>query len=192
MSMFSNGFKFALVASATAALMACGGGSTTEPANKVATTDASVNVGTANGPAVAATLSGETFSFPSGIAGFGTTAATTLKITAGSPATFEMKSGADTATGTLTFGSCILTIVTGSGNVFVPGTTVSDSACNILIGTRGVVANGTASNRTVTLTLGSSRGTVTVPVTLNPDGTVLVKGGTLGTTPTVVPTGAGG
>jgi hypothetical protein len=191
MSMFSNGLKFALVASATAALMACGGGSTTEPANKVATTDASVNVGTANGPAVAATLSGETFSFPSGIAGFGTTAATTLKITAGSPATFEMKSGADTATGNLTFGSCTLTIVTRSGFTTSPAT-ISDDACNILISIRGVVANGTASNRTVTWTLGGSRGTVTVPVTVNQDGTVLVKGGTLGTTPTVVPTGAGG
>jgi hypothetical protein len=191
MSMFSNGFKFALVASATAALMACGGGSSTPDAFKIATADASVNVGTANGPAIAAAVSGDTFTFPSGIAGFGTTASTTLKVTAGSPATFEAKSGADTATGNLTFGSCIFTVVTKSGT-FSQTTGFTDSACNMLIATNGASANGTATPRRITWSLSGSQGTATLPVTVNTNSTVLVNGKAFGTAPVVVPTGAGG
>lgn len=194
MSMFSNGFKFALVASATAALMACGGGSSTPDAYKVATADLTVPVGTDNGPGTTASISGSTFSFPAGVAALGTTAATTIKLTAASPnSTFEAKTGADTATGDFTYGSCIFTVKTTTNAALWPvGTIAVVNPCTYIIGTLGASANGVAAPRQLTLNLNGSRGTVTVPVTVNPSGAVLVNGGTFGSAGLVVSTGAGG
>ncbi len=192
--MFSNGFKFALVASATAAMMACGGGSTSEPANKVATADVTVPVGPANGPSTTASLSGQTFSFPSGVAPLGTTGATTIKLTAASPtASFEAKTGADTATGDFTYGSCIFTVKTSTNAaLWAIGTVATVNNCSYTIRTAGQRADGVAQLRAVLFNLGSSIGTATVSVAINPDSTLLVNGGTFGSAPIIVPTGAGG
>jgi hypothetical protein len=193
MSMFSNGFKFALVASATAALMACGGGSSTPDAFKIATADATVAVGTANGASTTAAISGSTFSFPAGVAPLGTTAATTIKLTSGTADSFEAKTGNATATGTFAYGSCIFTVLTSTDAALWPvGTVVTVPACTYSINTAGASANGTPTPRTLTLTLGTSKGTTTVPVTVNVGGSVLVNGKAFGTAPIVVPTGAGG
>lgn len=193
MSMFSNGFKFALVASATAALMACGGGNSTPAASKVATADLTVPVGPTNGQGTTASISGQTFSFPAGVAALGTAGATTIKLTVGEPSKFEAKTGADTATGDFTYGSCIFTVKTTTNAALWPvGTVAVVNPCQYIIGTLGARADGVPTPRLLTLNLNGSKGTVTVPVTVNADNTVLVNGGTFGNTPLVVPTGAGG
>jgi hypothetical protein len=193
MSMFSNGFKFALVASATAALMACGGGSSTPDAFKIATANATVAVGTANGASTTGAISGSTFTFPAGVAPLGTTTATTIKLTSGTPDSFEAKRGSATATGTFSYGSCIFTVLTSTDAALWPvGTVVTVPNCSYTINTIGASANGTATPLPVTLILGASNGTTTVPVTVNVNGSVLVNGRPFGTAPIVVPTGAGG
>jgi hypothetical protein len=193
MSMFSNGFKFALAASATAALMACGGGSSTPDAYKIATADASVLVGTTNGASTTAAISGTTFSFPAGVAPLGTTAVTTIKLTSGTPDSFEAKTGASTASGPFSYGSCIFTVATSNDTALWPvGTVVTVPNCTYTIPTAGASANGTATPLNLALTLGTSKGTASVPVTVNVNGSVLVNGKPFGTAPIVVPTGAGG
>lgn len=195
MSMFSNGFKFALVTSATAALMACGGGSST-PA-RVASTDTTLTVGPSTGVAATAAVSGKTFSFPNGSLG-GTTAATVTLTSGvgGANSTFELKSGADTVTGDYTYGSCIFTIKTTSNATLYPvGKVVTYNPCSFVVSTAGATADGVATSRNVTFDLGrggKSSGPI-FPVTVNPDGSILVGGLNFGVSATLVAgTGAGG
>lgn len=191
MSMFSKGFKFALVASATAALLACGGGSSS-PA-RVASTNTTLAISPASGPAATAAVSGKTFSFPDGALG-GTTAAT-IKLTSGATSTFELKSGADTVTGDYTYGSCIFTIrTTTNSSIYPVGKVVTYDPCLFTVSTAGATADGVATPRNVTFILGNIQSSgLSFPVTVNPDGTLLVSGLNFGVSATLVAgTGAGG
>lgn len=179
MRMFSKGFKFALVASATAALMACGGGSST-PAPLVAASNTTVAVAPANGSAVTTAVSGQTFSFPVGL--LGSTTGATLKLTSGTTSTFEMKTGADTVGGTFTYGSCIFTVTsTTNAAKYAVGEVFVYNPCEFTVATAGATANGVATGRNVSIRLGRSTGSLessllNLPVTVNADGSVTIGG----------------
>lgn len=185
--MNTKSLKWVLAASAAAVLVACGGGS--DP----------VLVATANvvAPATASTgaaLVGQTFTFPSGAAELGTTGTTTLAVTGTAAAqSATVASAGQTASGPMTYGSCILTITTSTfpaSSALGLGKTLIINPCNITVATSGATANGSSSNRNVSLVLGSSTSSgLVVPVVLNTNGSVSLGGVTLGTVAVTPTTG---
>lgn len=167
---------------AAAALVACGGGSA--EATKVAAADVTVVVNPTTGAAATAGVSGQAFTFSSGVAEFGTTAATTVQVTSGvgtAPAAFEIKSGTGTATGDYTFGSCIFTIKVSTIPSVVVGTTIIVNPCSYSVPTAGKTANGLVLDVTKKWVLGTSVATIPVKLIINTDGSVLVDGKAFGT-----------
>lgn len=168
--------KFAaLAAVSVAALVACGGGGS-DPV-MVAAGDTTINVA----PAVAAAVANTDFTFASGVAALGTTAATTVKFTSTSttPA-FSISSGANTATGTTTFGSCIFVVSNSNfpaGHPLANGQTVTVNPCGIGVNTAGMTANGRATSSRVALVLGSAASTgQSVPVGISSSGQLILNG----------------
>lgn len=100
--------KFLALIGATAALVACGGGGSSAPAQ---TTNGNVtgNVSAAN----IAALQGSTFTFPNGLPDLGTTASTTVTFggTATAP-TATIASGGSSVVADVAFGSCTFTFRT--------------------------------------------------------------------------------
>lgn len=195
MSMFSSGSKFLLAAAVSAALVACGGGGSTSTPIAVAAANTSVAISPANGAAATAAVSGQTFTFPSGAAALGTTASTTVKLTsgaAGSPAKFDIASGTGTATGALTYGSCIFTVAVGSTIPGLPaGTVLTVNPCTLGIATSGLAANGVPQNGAATLTLGATSSTsLPLTVTISAGGDVSINGSSVGTVTTSRLTGS--
>lgn len=175
--------KLVLAVSAAAALVACGG---TDPV-----VVASANVVAPATAATAAAIVGQTFSFPAGVTELGTTAATTLAVSGTASAqSATIVSAGQTATGPMTYGSCILTITSSSfaaSSALGLGKTLIINPCNINVATAGATANGAASSRNVTLALGTSTSSPEVlPVVLNSNGTVSAGGVILGTVATTV------
>ncbi len=167
---------------AAAALVACGGGSSTPV--KVAAADATVAVSPTTGTAATAAASGEVFTFANGVAAFGTTAATTVQVTSGvgtAPAKFEIKSGTGVATGDYTFGSCIFTVKVSTIPSVVVGTTLTINPCTYSVPSSGQPADGLVLNVNKRWFLGSSSGTFPVKMTINPDGSVVLDGKSFGT-----------
>lgn len=166
---------------AAAALVACGGGSSTPV--KVATADATIVVNPTTGVAATAAASGQVFTFANGVAAFRTTTATTIQVTSGvgtAPATFEIKAGTGTATGDFTFGSCIFTVKVSNIPSVPVGTTETINPCSYSVPTSGQTADGLVLNVNKRWVLGTTSGTFPVKLTINPDGSVLVDGKSFG------------
>ena len=175
----------------SATLVACGGGDTSAPSvAMIATSDISSSI-TAS---TAAALVNEPFTFPAGVPDFGTTTATDVAFTSTSatPA-FVISSAGATATGITTFGSCIFTVTASTfpaGSKLAVGQSVRVNPCQINVGTAGNKADGSSNNRLVKFVLGTlnSNGK-NLAVVINADGSVVVKGVTIGTVTIAAVTG---
>ncbi len=166
-------------------------------------TTAPVIVATSNvsAPVTAATVavaSGQTFSLASGAALSPTLAnqPVSLRFTqAGAATTAAITVPTGTVNTTVTFGSCIFTVVApGLPPTFVAGQSITVATCAITVNTAGLPANGSTTNVPMTLNLGGTTSVpVQVPVTVSPTGTVTVTGSsgpvTVGTTTTATGTG---
>ena len=144
--------KWILSATVAAAMLAaCGGG--------VSPTPVSTNTTTAVTAATVAGIAGTPYTFAGGVAEFGTTASTTLAVTsAASGTSFEIGSGGKTASGPMTFGSCIFTITKSdfvAPSPLVVGAKITITNCKVDIKSAGYSA-GTQSIPTV-LTLGTAK-----------------------------------
>jgi hypothetical protein len=173
-----------------ATLTACGGGGSGSTA-QVASANTTVAMDATNGQAVASSLAGKSFNFASGVADFGTTAATTVTIGTGN--TFQVASGTNTANGTLSFGSCHFKVTssTFTSGPLVNGNTVTVSSCQLLVLTKGVPADGADHTLQAELVLdGVASLPVTVTVQITSDGRVLVSNIVIGTVILTPVTGA--
>ncbi len=198
---FKQSFKLLAIAGLISGLAACGGGS--DAPAKVATADTTFTIDAANAQTAATllTTAAKSFSFASGVADLGTTTPTTVTFagTAAAP-TFAVSSSAGTASGTLGFGSCVLTI---DGSTFTIGLMapplkpITISPCAVAVDTSGDAVGAPVANETATLTFGT---TVSQPanligsVTINDAGQVIItqtdgSSVNIGTVPVTTPTG---
>lgn len=174
------------------ALTACGGGGggAGEPA-QAAASDAKVAVNPTSGATVTKSLIGENFTFPSGVAEFGTTSATTVTFTPRSSAqpdasvpaenpAFNIASGGNTATGVVEFGSCkfkIQSTTFTSGPLSQVGNTVTVSPCEVALDIGGTPADGADRDRTIVLTFSVAKSDpVVVTVSISSTGEIVVNG----------------
>ena len=169
-------YLFAFVAAA--ALVACGGGG--DSTTTVAADAAPIAVNQTTGAAAAQALNGAAINFANGVPTFGTTAPTTLTVTAGTQPTFGISSGGLAATGNLNFGSCIF-VITQSNFVapspLVQGATVTVSDCKIDLNTANAQATGgTVSVQAVVSLDGTTSAPVTTSVVIQSNGDILVGG----------------
>ena len=176
----------------SAALAACGGGGTSAPLSaSIASNNLAPVAVTAT---TAAAVVNEPFIFAAGVPDFGTTTPTTVAFTStGDTPAFAISADGATATGVTTFGSCIFTITASSfpaGSKLAVGQSVRVNPCQLNAATSGGNANGSASNREVKFVLGTlnSNGK-NLPVVINTDGSVILKGITIGTVTISVVTG---
>ena len=144
--------KWILSATVAAAMLAaCGGGVSPNPT--------STNTSTAVTAATVAAMGGSAYSFASGVPAFGTAAATDLTVTgSGAATTFSATSGGMTASGPMTFGSCIFTITVSTfpaSHALGAGKVVTVNPCTLDVNSAGYSA-GTQSVPTV-LTLGTTK-----------------------------------
>lgn len=151
-----------------------GGGATT----MVATADLTAPVTASSVPAV----SGESFAFSSGVPSFGTTTTTTVQIT--STSTFAVSSADGTASGNLTFGSCIFTVTASTyvaPHPLAMGGVVTVNPCNIVVDTSGLAAEQNAVARAVSFVLAGNASLANqITVDIQSDGTVIVDGVNVG------------
>jgi hypothetical protein len=187
----------AFVVSGSMLLAACGGGndSPLRPISKV-TTSTTAAINPTSGTAVVQAVLDKSFSFDAGVPGFGTTTPTTLKLAgSGTTPSFNLTSSEGTASGPMTFGSCIFTITASTypaGHLLALGRVVTINPCALSVDTAGQTADGSSSPTEVTLVLGSTSSTpVLVTVSISSTGVVTVNGSTVGSATVVVTTGAG-
>ena len=204
-SLNSKTSKLALSLVFVASLAACGGSDDPVPA-VIALADApalTISPTTATAATAALTAAPAGFTFPAGVPAFGTTAATTVAFTAPAAGTttpaFSIKSGTGTATGTVSYGSCIFNVTTSTVPGIVAPTTITVNPCAFDANTAGkTVTAGSTATITVpaALILGAATSTaanVTITVTNNgATNTLTVNGGSLGSVTGTVTTGASG
>lgn len=162
---------------ATSMLVACGGGgdggSEVAQSNTTAAVDAST----------VAAIESEAFTFPSGVADFGTTSATT--VTLNTPTTFSVTSAQGNASGDLSFGSCIFKVTSstfGASSPLATGKTVEVQPCNFTVNTQGMVAGQNAVARAVSFILGGNASqSKDLEVRITDSGEVIVEGEDIGT-----------
>lgn len=187
----------ALVLGGSALLSACGGGDGDSlPPPKVATADTSATINPSTGAAVVQSVLDKSFTFGAGVTNFGTTAATTLKLTGtGAAPQFAISSTEGTASGAMSFGSCIFTVSSSSFGTgpLAQGQTVTVSPCELSIATAGKPADGKEFTTNVVMVLGTQKSSpVSITVTISPSGTVTVNNSVVGTVTLVGATGATG
>ena len=201
--------QLTLVLALVSALAACGG-STSPATTLVAAADTTVAASPATATKAAAAFvavapTATPITFSNGFVGVDAngapvaiSGATTVAFsggTASSPA-FSMTNGGKTAQGTTTFGSCTFTFNANSpfaaDHPWGPGKSFKVDPCTLSIPTAGTAANGTENVKTITLTFGAVKGTVSKAVTVAPDGSVAVGGTPIATVTTTVATGATG
>jgi hypothetical protein len=178
--------KSLAVVAVAAGLVACGGGS--RSAAPFYSSNSTVN-------ATVAAYSGitGTYTFPAGVTGFGTTTTTDVAF-GGTPAapTFTIGSGGLSASGVLSFGSCIFTVTASSyptGHPLALGQVVTINPCSITLQTSGQSYSTGAANIPVNLTLGTVNSNArTATFTVSPTGTIPV--GTVTVTPATGSTGS--
>lgn len=197
--------RFLLIAAflGSLTLAGCGGGDDGDQL-LAASTNASANITTSNGPSVTSSVANQAFVFDTGVPEFGTTGPTTVTFTTSPPSTlpdnaasvqqtFRIASGANTATGPAEFGSCRFRITSSNfpSGPLSNGQVVTINSCVLTALIAGVPADNTPRQQSVTLTLNSrvSR-VITVTVTVRPDGTVVINNITVTTVPTRPFTGA--
>jgi hypothetical protein len=167
-----------IAAAATAlALVACGGGgSSPAPAVQVAASNLTAKVTAAN----AAALVNLPFTFPKGIAAFGTTGTTTVTLTntATTPA-FRIDTPKGTAIGVMTFGSCIFRITQTTVNesdgapVLAVGAIIIIPDCNASLQVAGKPANGSGfSSQASVIFQGSESNPIVTALFIDANGTV--------------------
>ena len=194
--MTSKPARLAAGAVLVAVLAACGGGDANPPVSvQVAATNTTVAINPSTGAAAVGAVLDKTFAFTA-VPVFGTTTATSVKLSGtGAAPTFAIESGGRTATGNLTFGSCIFTITTSAFVAPSPlavGQRLTVNPCALTAATSGVVANGSPTERAVTLDLsGTSSAGVSLQVSIAPNGNVTVGNAVLGSVPIVNTTGTG-
>ena len=178
-------FGWAAALAAAVVVAACGGGGGDAPATVAV---AAANVAAPASKSTVAALSGATVNFPA-VPALGTTGTTTLKIevpVAGTGAsaalgtpTFNLSSGGNTASGEMSFGSCIFVIRASTFPADHPlalGKTITVNPCEVDIPTAGAPATGETRAFDASLQLGNTNSQpVTVPVTLAPNGGVILS-----------------
>lgn len=171
--------KYLLACLAAATLVACGGGG--DDVTLAAADAAPIAVNKDTGAVAAQALNAKPINFASGVTAFGTTGtATTLTVTAGSTPGFNISAGGQTATGDLTFGSCIFTVTASdfvAPHALAVGSVVTVSDCKIDLNTAGVAANGGSTSVEVVVSLnGETSAPVTTTVVVQANGDILVGG----------------
>ncbi len=187
-----------LVLSGSALLAACGGSSDSGPlpAAPVVSTNISAAITPQTGAAVVSGVLDKSFNFSSGIPDFGTTSATSLKLSGtGAAPSFAISSADGSAYGPMTYGSCIFTVSQSSypaTSRLAFGKSVTVSPCSLTVATIGLKGDGIATSASVTFVLGTATSApVPVSVSINAAGVVTVGGFTIGTVTVVAATGAG-
>lgn len=172
----------AMVLGGSALLAACGsGGDNLEP-DSVAATNATASINPANGPAVVSSVLEKDFVFGSGVPSFGTTTATTLKLSGtGAAPTFAITSAQGNASGNMTYGSCIFNVNISStfatGQVLAFNEIVPVTPCELSIATDGQPADGRSFTVGVSLVLGTTHSTpIFLTASISPSGVVTVNG----------------
>jgi len=214
-SVNKKGFIAGSLVLSAAVLVACGGDVAPTPvaaaATVVAASPANAAAATVVLQTVATAASPATFS--AGVPALGTTASTTLAVsnttaTATTPSgatvsgpAFSLASGGKTASGVLTFGSCVFTVSASTFEATHPmavGKQVTVTPCQASLATNGVTADGAAKPVASTLTLGSVTSVVnTVQAVVSTTGSVSLVSSTgatvqVGTAVVVTPTGSTG
>jgi hypothetical protein len=185
-----------MVLSSGMLLAACGGGdSAPVPLLSTASTEAVINPTT--GAAVVQGVLNKSFGFATGVQSFGTTSATSLTLTgSGATPSFVISSAEGSASGAMTYGSCIFKMGNDStypvDHPLAAGKTVTVSPCTLSVDTAGLKASETSSTSTVSFVLGTNTSSpVSVTVSVSSAGVVTVNGSIVGKTPLVAATGAG-
>lgn len=192
--------KVAIGGVALTALFACGHSHPTAP--EVATSNLTVDIGAANIAALLPASGGSptTVTFANGFATTNPSGATvaltgattvTFAGTATAP-TFTIANGGNTASGTLSFGSCDFHINSTGIAVFAAGNTYKVDPCSVTVNTAGH-AVGSSGTLTVTWNFGGFlSATITLPVLIGGNGTVTLGGVVIGTVPVGASTGGTG
>lgn len=187
-----------LVLSGSALLAACGGSSDNGPlpAAPVATSNTPAPINPQTGAAVVSGVLDKSFGFSSGVPSFGTTSATSLKLSGtGATPSFAISSAEGSASGAMTYGSCKFTVTQSTFAAVHPlaqGKLVTVSPCSLAVATAGLKGDGIATSASVTFVLGTATSAaVPVSVSINAAGVVTVGGFTVGTVAVVAATGAG-
>jgi hypothetical protein len=185
-----------LVLSASALLAACGGGSDSAPVALVASASTSAAITPTTGAAVVSSVLDKSFGFTVGVPSFGTTTATTLKLSGtGATPSFAISSAEGTASGAMAYGSCIFTMTQSTypaGHPLALGSMVTVNPCTLSVGTAGGKGDGVAYTTSVNLVLGTVNSTpVSVTVSISSTGVVAVNNVTVGSVSVVAATGAG-
>jgi len=158
-------------------LAACGGGGGDSPP-QAASADLTAAV---NSSSVAA-IAGEQFTFANGVTDFGTTSSTAVTLT---DSTFDIAATEGTASGDLTFGSCIFTVTASTftaPSLLDVGDVVTVQPCSITVATAGQTATNNAIERAVSFLLGGNASAAkNLEVQISPTGTVTVEGVSIGT-----------
>lgn len=181
----------ASVFSCSVLLTACGGGDDTPP-KTVASADTTAAVTSTTAQAMV----DKSFSFDSGVSALGTTSATTLALSGSSTKPdFSLTSGGFTATGEMTYGSCIFKITQSNYPATFTklqvGATTEVKPCDLKLATAGLTAGST--NSFVKWILGNASSiSQGVTVTISESGVVTVSGTPFGTVTLVIATGATG
>ena len=174
---------------ASAMLVACGGGGG-DSAPLAASSNTTAPITAKSVGAVA----GESFSFATGVTALGTSSPTT--VTVNSASTFSVASSEGTASGNLSFGSCIFTVTDSTfaaGSKLAVGARVEVSPCELKIPTAGVSVDAAAAAKAVTFVVGTSTSAaVQLTVDVTPSGDVIVDGVVVGTVTVTPATGGSG
>jgi hypothetical protein len=168
---------------AAALLVACGSSDAPAPAAPLqyASSNLTVPVTAAN----AAALANLPFVFPNGVPEFGTTGTTTVTLTDTSttPA-FSIVTPNGTATGVMTFGSCIFRVTATTiraGSIFTTaGDTITIPDCKASLQVIGQPANGSSFQGRVSFDLNGRPGISQSSFRIGTDGTLFNGGFTLG------------
>ena len=194
-----NANKLFFTVLVSAALAACGGGDTSAPPTTLLATQATLAPVTAK--TVGAVVN-ESFTFTSGVSDFGTTTSTDVAFTnATDTPTVSIKADGVTVMGKTQFGSCTFTITTSNypafpaGPKLAVGQIVPFKTCQLNAATSGGSADGSETSREVKFVLGNpgspdlnSTGK-NLPIVINADGSVIIKGVTIGTVTIAAVTG---
>lgn len=188
-----------LVLSGSALLSACGGSSDNgqlSPA-PIASSSLSAEITPQTGATLVNSVLDKSFDFSTGVPAFGTTSATSLKLSGnGTTPSFAINSAEGTASGSMTFGSCIFTVSQSSfapSHPLAQGKTFTVKPCTLSVATAGIKGDGIATPTTVTLLLGTINSKpITVSVSISATGVVTLNSFTIGSVTLVAATGATG
>ena len=189
-----NKISLALVLAGSALLAACGGGGDSTPVRSgTAAADLTASVTASTAPA----LLDKRFSFQNGVVELGTTTDTTLLLSGSTAAPdFSLTAGANTASGVMTYGSCIFTVKQSNFPAkftkLQVGAVTEIKPCDVVVATAGKPA-GSSSLSTIKLVLGTSFSLpFGVTVTISDSGLVTISGTPFGTVKLQLATGATG